>query len=135
MKKVSRTFNCPTEFALSVLGGKWKTIILAYLRERPCRYAELRKIVPKLSEKMLTERLRELEHAGLIAGRSSRGSADGQVYVLSQRGKSLGPVLAQLYTWGLANAALFKVEVGEPLAHLRSETGWTAECPPEASTD
>jgi hypothetical protein len=36
MKKASRTFNCPTEFALSVLGGKWKTIILAYLRERPC---------------------------------------------------------------------------------------------------
>ncbi len=40
-KLLPTQFNCPTEFALTVLGGKWKTIILAYLSERPCHYGEL----------------------------------------------------------------------------------------------
>jgi HxlR-like helix-turn-helix len=61
-KKLPRFFHCPTEFTLHMLGGKWKTVILCFLKERPCRYAELRKLLPKLSDKMLTERLHILRH-------------------------------------------------------------------------
>ncbi|MBO0757231.1 MAG: helix-turn-helix transcriptional regulator, partial [Bradyrhizobiaceae bacterium] len=65
-KRLPKQFNCPTEFTLAVLGGKWKTVILCYLKERPCRYAELRKLLPTLSDKMLTERLADLVASGLI---------------------------------------------------------------------
>ena len=40
--KLPKSFLCPTEFTLAVLGGKWKTVILCYLNQRPCRYSELR---------------------------------------------------------------------------------------------
>ena len=59
-KRLAKYFHCPTEFTLAVLDGKWKTVILSYLKERPCRYAELRRLVPSLSDKMLTERLSDL---------------------------------------------------------------------------
>jgi DNA-binding HxlR family transcriptional regulator len=61
-KPLPKTFNCPTEFALTVLGGKWKTIILAYLSERPCHYSELRQLLSGLSDKVLTERLKDRNH-------------------------------------------------------------------------
>ena len=65
--RLAKSFNCPTEFTLQVLGGKWKTVILCYLKVRPLRYAELRKLIPKLSDKMLSQRLRELTDAGLVS--------------------------------------------------------------------
>src|SRR6516162_6828932 len=104
-KRLPRHFNCPTEFTLAVLGGKWKTVILCYLKERPCRYAELRKLMPSLSDKMLTERLADLVASGLITrkrlhdgGKQTRGK---EVYVLTTKARSLGKVLRGLYTWGL----------------------------------
>ena len=79
-KRLPKTFNCPTEFTLAVLGGKWKTVILCYLKQQPWRYSDLRKLVPELSDKMLTERLRDLTVLGhalwplreLRRGRSER---------------------------------------------------------------
>ncbi len=47
-------YGCGVEFALSLLGGKWKTVLLAHLKERPRRYGELRVLVPAISDKMLT---------------------------------------------------------------------------------
>src|ERR1700686_5506230 len=96
-KRLAKSFNCPTEFTLEVLGGKWKTVILCYLKQRPCRYAELRKLVPKLSDKMLTERLRDLAAMGLVARRKATGKMRGDVYVLTSRGRSLGDLLHVLY--------------------------------------
>ena len=78
-KRLPKTFNCPTEFTLAVLGGKWKTVILCYLKQQPWRYSDLRKLVPELSDKMLTERLRDLMGIGLVlhhkqgAGRMRKG--------------------------------------------------------------
>jgi DNA-binding HxlR family transcriptional regulator len=122
-KKLQRSFNCPTEFALEVLGGKWKTVILCNLKQRPCRYAELRKLVPKLSDKMLTERLRDLTERGLIAKTKGTANTRGDVYALTQRGRSLSGPLKELYEWGRRNAALYGVEVGEPFANLKSPPG------------
>jgi DNA-binding HxlR family transcriptional regulator len=110
-KKLPKSFNCPTEFTLAVLDGKWKTVILCYLKERPRRYTELRKLVPKLSDKMLTERLHDLIAAGLVARRTT-GAV--QEYMLTQQGRLLSGVLHHLYTWGVENAASFNVQVGQP---------------------
>jgi DNA-binding HxlR family transcriptional regulator len=65
-KRLAKSFNCSTEFTLEVLGGKWKTVIMCHLSLGPLRYAELRKLMPTLSDKVLSQRLRELTDAGLI---------------------------------------------------------------------
>jgi DNA-binding HxlR family transcriptional regulator len=111
-------FNCPTEFALTVLGGKWKTIILAYLSERPCHYAELRQLLPGLSDKVLTERLKNLQESGLVARGPSSVSRARRPYVLTARGATLTPILTDLYAWGTKHAASFGVTVDNPLQRL-----------------
>jgi DNA-binding HxlR family transcriptional regulator len=116
-KRLPKTFNCPTEFALDLLGGKWKTVLLCYLKYKPLRYADLRRLVPKLSDKMLSERLRELVDKGLVVKMESSRTGDAG-YTLSARGRSLGPLLQALYEWGEKNSAAFGVTVGEPLRRL-----------------
>src|SRR5690349_14728939 len=111
IKKLPKTFHCPTEFTLDVLGGKWKTVILCYLKERPCRYSELRKLVPSLSDKMLTERLRELTAKGLVVVDKSRGRNKRAFYALTDRGSSLQHLLGEMYKWGSTYAKEFGVKV------------------------
>ena len=99
-KKLAKRFNCPTEFALDVLGGKWKTVLLCYLKERPCRYRELRLLVPRLSDKVLTERLRELTEKGLVMRRKEDGHASVVTYSLTPKGQTLRKLLSELYALG-----------------------------------
>jgi DNA-binding HxlR family transcriptional regulator len=119
-KQLAKYFHCPTEFTLAVLNGKWKTVILSYLKERPCRYAELRKLVPRLSDKMLTERLRDLTRAGLVVRPPGGESAPTQRYALTAKGSSLSAILQHLYAWGVENADDFGVRVGQPLKELEA---------------
>jgi len=115
-KRLPTYFHCPTEFTLAVLGGKWKTVILSYLKERPCRYAELRRLVPRLSDKVLSER-RDLRRSGLVARQEPTGTRT-HTYLLTERGRSLSELLQQLYAWGLKNSGSFGVRVGAPLEQL-----------------
>jgi DNA-binding HxlR family transcriptional regulator len=117
-RPLATKFNCPTEFALTVLGGKWKTIILAYLSERPCHYGELRRLLPGLSDKVLTERLKDLQLSGLVGRGNSSVSRARRPYVLTPRGATLTPILNDLYTWGSNHAASFGVHVDNPLQRL-----------------
>lgn len=94
---LTRTFGCPVELALEILGGKWKPVILAILKTQPQRYSELRARLPRLSDKMLTQRLRDLEDLGLVSRRRSGAQSS---YALTTRGKSLKPALEGLYDWG-----------------------------------
>jgi DNA-binding HxlR family transcriptional regulator len=117
-KRPPKSFHCSTEFTLHVLGGKWKTVILCYLKERPLRYAELRRLIPNLSDKMLTQRLHDLVDSGLVSRRKATGAGGGDFYVLAPLGKSLGSLLRELYYWGEAHAPSFGVSVGVPLEEL-----------------
>jgi DNA-binding HxlR family transcriptional regulator len=117
-RPLATKFNCPTEFALTVLGGKWKTIILAYLSERPCHYGELRQLLPGLSDKVLTERLKDLRQAGLVARGKISAANSRSPYVLTARGATLTPILTDLYAWGTKHSASFGVDVGNPLQRL-----------------
>jgi DNA-binding HxlR family transcriptional regulator len=98
MMQPGRLYGCPVEFALDVLGGKWKTVILALIKERPMRYSELRALTPSLSDKVLTQRLAGLVEVGLVA-RESTPDGKGR-YVLTQLGHSMTRVLTVLYQWG-----------------------------------
>ena len=108
MKRLPKTFGCPVELSLQLLGGKWKTVILARLKERPLRYGELRALIPQLSDKMLTERLADLQEAGLVE--PAGGKRDGG-YRLSARGESLRPILQALFDWGSLQAEALHVSV------------------------
>jgi DNA-binding HxlR family transcriptional regulator len=119
-KRLATYFHCPTEFTLAVLGGKWKTVILCYLKERPCRYAELRRLIPRLSDKVLTERLQDLTRSGLVARREPSSSRT-QTYLLTEKGRSLSGLLQQLYAWGLDNSVSYGVRVGTPLEELDAQ--------------
>jgi DNA-binding HxlR family transcriptional regulator len=108
VKRLPKTFGCPVELSLQLLGGKWKTVILARLKERPLRYGEIRALIPQLSDKMLSERLADLKEAGLVE--RTGGKRDGG-YRLSARGQSLRPILQALYDWGEVQAVELEVSV------------------------
>ncbi|MCX2947049.1 winged helix-turn-helix transcriptional regulator [Lentzea sp. NEAU-D7] len=95
-------YNCPVELALDVIGGKWRAVILAHLKQGPHHYGDLRRKVPGISEKMFVQRLRELQESGLVA----RAEVPPHVeYSLTDEGRSLGPALQALYDWGVERAA------------------------------
>jgi DNA-binding HxlR family transcriptional regulator len=100
MKQLRTQYGCPVELALEFVGGKWKTVILARLKEAPHRYHELRARLPGVADKVLTERLKDLEQLGLVAKTPINGAGTVSVYQLTERGESLRPVLEALYTWG-----------------------------------
>jgi DNA-binding HxlR family transcriptional regulator len=99
-----RRFSCPVELALEILNGKWKTVILAHLKQRPRRFAELRALIPALSDKMLAQRLKDLEELGLVERQKQGGRGAQSRYLLTSRGASLRLVLQSLYDWGEAIA-------------------------------
>ena len=116
MKRLKQKYGCPVELSLEFIGGKWRTVILAWLKEAPHRYGELRQRMPGLSDKVLTQRLKELESFGLVTRRSAGRPRGAIRYQLTARGQSLRPVLDALHAWGSALAPELKVRVESPPA-------------------
>ena len=98
MRKKRGLYGCPVELALDVLGGKWKTVILARIKHQPVRYSELRKAIPSLSDKMLTQRLGDLVDEGLICLEAGEDGKDR--YAMTSYGRELAAPLQALYDWG-----------------------------------
>jgi|GEM_PF-362951 len=107
---LARRFGCPVELSLEVLGGKWKAVLLAQLKNGPKSYGELRRLVPRVSDKMLTQRLTDLADHGLVV--RSRGTR--AVYSLTPRGESLRAVLDALYAWGTSLAPVVGASLDAP---------------------
>lgn len=111
-RRLRRRFSCGVELALEMLGGKWKPVILAHLKEGALRYGELRARIPALSDKVLTQRLRDLEATGLVRRRKSGGRGAASSYAITARAESLRPALTALNDWGnrIANEVGASVE-------------------------
>ena len=101
---MTKRYHCGVEVAVEVVGGKWRPVILAHLKEGVHRYGELRRRMPGVSEKMLVQRLRELEADGLVARRDLGTNPPHVEYELTAEGRSLIPVLQALHDWGTARA-------------------------------
>lgn len=102
MKK--KTYRCPAEMTLSLIGGRWKAILIYNLRKGPRRFGDLRRRSPGITAATLTRQLRELEGHGLIRRRDfADGGLPATEYALTERGESLKPALYALVRWGLAN--------------------------------
>ena len=96
----TRTYNCPVEAAIEVFGGKWKPLILWWLHQRTWRFAELRRQIPAITEKMLTQQLRELEADGIVDRRIYPTVPPKVEYSLTEYGRSLKRALREICDWG-----------------------------------
>lgn len=92
--------DCPLVAAINIVGGKWKPVILHILGERTMRFGELQRSIPPVSQKMLTQQLRELEADGIVHRRLYDEVPPRTEYSLTARGASLRPILQALYDWG-----------------------------------
>ena len=95
-----KTFNCPVEATISLIGGKYKAIILFHLISNTLRFNQLQKLIPKATPKMLTQQLRELESDGLIIRTVYPVVPPKTEYSLSEFGKSLIPTIDSMCDWG-----------------------------------
>lgn len=98
-----REYYCAVELSLQVLGGKWKPIILWHLgRDGTYRFSELKRLMPNITQKMLTRQLRELESDGLIDRKVYAQVPPKVEYSLTETGHGVMPVLQELCQWGKA---------------------------------
>lgn len=94
-------FGCSVEAALSVIGGRWKAVILFKLLEAGIlRFGELQKAIPEVRQKMLTNQLRELESDGIVNRKVYAIVPPKVEYSLTKYGKSLKPILLNMRDWG-----------------------------------
>jgi DNA-binding HxlR family transcriptional regulator len=85
--------------AIELIGKRWTGAIVCALTERPMRFGELRRVVPGLSDRLLSQRLRELEVEGLVQRDVEAGTPVRVTYSLSPRGEDLQPAIRELKMW------------------------------------
>ena len=90
----------PVEVTLSIIGGKWKPLIVFYLLGGTKRFSELRRLLPQATQQMLTMQLRELEQAGILHRHVYAQVPPKVEYSLTELGQSIEPVLRQMCSWG-----------------------------------
>lgn len=93
MEEKCSGFTCPVEATIQLIGGKYKAIILWHLMHQTLRYSELHKRMPKATDKMLAQQLRELEKDGLIHREVYPVVPPKTEYSLTDLGKTLAPIL------------------------------------------
>ena len=99
-KKNTKTYHCPVEAALDVIGGKWKPLILWHLGDTVMRFNQLQKELPRVNSKMLTKQLLELEEDGVIRRMVYAEVPPRVEYAITDFGKTVLPILDELCTWG-----------------------------------
>lgn len=103
-KKIS--LGCSSvKVTLDVIGGKWKPLIMFLLHERVMRFSQLQREIEGITQKMLTEQLRELERDGLINRKVYPQVPPKVEYSITDYGKTLVPVLETMHKWGKSHRA------------------------------
>jgi DNA-binding HxlR family transcriptional regulator len=99
--------NCPVKLTTSIIGGKWKPILLFHLEGKTRRFCELQRLVPGLTKKMLTQHLRELERDGIVRRKVYAEVPPHVEYSLTRHGESLKPILKLMSAWGTRHQARY----------------------------
>ena len=103
-KKIgTQEYYCPVKLTTDVIGGKWKPLILFYLETGTKRFGELRRLIPGMTKKMLTQHLRDLERDEVIRRKVYPVVPPKVEYRLTRKGKSFVPVIAAIRDWGHRN--------------------------------
>jgi DNA-binding HxlR family transcriptional regulator len=116
---VKRLPDLPAERALGIIAGRWKVNILYYLLEAPRRLSELKRLMPRSSQKMLVQQLRELEAQGIVARKVFAEVPPRVEYSTTKLGRSLTPVIGALCKWGTRHEAVLDDIDGAPGGLLR----------------
>ena len=93
-------FNCPVEATLSLIGGKYKPLVLWHLADRPLHYMELQRKIPSATPKMLSQQLHDLEDRGMVHREVIPEKPPKTVYSLTAFGESIIPVIDAMCQWG-----------------------------------
>jgi DNA-binding HxlR family transcriptional regulator len=102
-RRQQRSYLCPVDVPLTVLGGKWKLLIAFFLLQAPRRNGELRRLLPTISQKMLTQQLRELEADGIIVRTAYEQLPPRVDYAVAERERPrLQPLVDALFDWGVS---------------------------------
>lgn len=96
-----KDYHCPVEVSMDMLSGKWKCLMLWHLNDGTKRYKELERIVPGVSQKMLTQQLKELERDGLVVRTVYPEVPPRVEYTLTELGKTAFPILEMMHTWAV----------------------------------
>jgi DNA-binding HxlR family transcriptional regulator len=99
--------DCPVLLTTSIIGGKWKPLILFYLQSQARRFSELNRLIPGSTKKMLTQQLRELERDAIINRKVYAQVPPRVEYSLTLHGKSLRPLLRLMSGWGKQHRARY----------------------------
>lgn len=100
LKTVKELPACPVETTLTLIGDKWKVLILRDLLTGTKRFGELKKSVGNVSQKVLTSQLRDMEESGLVDRKVYAEVPPRVEYSLTELGKSLNPILDAMKCWG-----------------------------------
>lgn len=112
-----KEYYCVVELTLLVIGGKWKPIILFHLgTDGTLRFSQLKKIMPNITQKMLTQQLRELEADGMVHREVYPQVPPKVEYSLTELGASVMPVIHQLSSWGQEYAKVMTKRDSAPTA-------------------
>ena len=95
-----KEYHCAMDVTMDYIGGKWKTVVLWYLRKDKKRFSELRKLIPNITEKMLSLQLKGLETDGLVKRKIYPEVPPKVEYYLTDFGKTLIPMLEEIAKWG-----------------------------------
>lgn len=112
-KRNGKTYHCPVEAALDVIGGKWKPLILWALGDNVLRFNELQKGLPGVNTKMLTKQLRELEADGVIKRTVYPEVPPRVEYSITGFGRTLIPILQALCDWGAQYLGVSETEAAQ----------------------
>ncbi len=93
-------YRCPVELTLEIIGGKWKALILWHLSYKTLRFSQLKRRLPRVTQKMLTQQLRELERDGVVKRQVYPQVPPKVEYSLTELGSSVVPLLQQMCEWG-----------------------------------
>ncbi|AQY51427.1 HxlR family transcriptional regulator [Listeria weihenstephanensis FSL R9-0317] len=103
MQKRKTEFSCGADVTSSVIGGKWKLQILTHLMRRTTRFNEFRRLIPEITQRMLTLQLRELEQDGVVHRKIYHQIPPKVEYSLTELGISMVPLIQVMCDWGIKN--------------------------------
>jgi len=105
MRFIDNPFQCPVTRTMSIIGGKWKPIVLNCIGDKTIRFGKLNQLIPAISNKVLSKELNDLENLGLIDRIEFDEKPQRVEYKLTKAGLSLMPVLIEVAKWGNSHLA------------------------------